>query len=67
VLASRVEQLGGERPLTHTGGVRLHDSDDVADLSGRNTGASDDCSDANVRRGNVGIGAKIYVELRAGK
>ena len=62
-LTTLVEQLGGERPLTHAGGVGLGDADDPVDAGRSDAGAGTRTAGDRTGRGDVGVGAEVDVQV----
>ena len=61
-LAHLIEQLSGERASTHTGGVRLLNTDHTGNAGGANTRTHTGAPSSRVRRGNKRVGAVIDVK-----
>jgi hypothetical protein len=59
---THIQLLSGEGSRADSGGVRLHDTDDVLELERRNGKAGDNTSDAGVGASNVGIRAVVNVK-----
>ena len=63
-LAGLVRKLGGEGAAAHPGGVGLADPQHGADPGGADARAHAGLAGHGVRRGHVGVGAEVHVEVR---